>query len=96
MSALGACEKSGSQPGPFNVRRWYVSKIAPKHYGDKLENEDRIDHHGGGPLHVNTMRQGLLMKPETLAQLQENRIEVLMTAIRYQHPIGLRKAIPGI
>ncbi len=48
-------------------------------------NEDRIDCHGGGPSHVITMRQGLLMKPETLAQLQENRIEVLMTAIRCQH-----------
>jgi hypothetical protein len=86
ISTLGACEIPGSQPATFNVRCWCVSKIAPKRYGDTLETKTELTATVVGPLHAGTLRHGLLMKPETLAQLQENQIEVLMTAIRYHHP----------
>jgi hypothetical protein len=63
----------------FEARKWYVSKIAPLRYGDKIQAE--LSGPGGAPLQLDIMLQTQLNKPEVLARLSEAQIEALLTAI---------------
>src|SRR5262249_52703816 len=69
----------------LDARRWYVGKIAPKRYGEKLETKTEISGPGGGPVQLQVsaaidLLMGLDLSEGALAFLEEVQAKALVAA----------------
>jgi len=63
----------------WDARRWHLSKMLPKKYGDKLETKSEITGPGGGPLQMQ-MVLDVLLSPASLERLDAAEIESIRSA----------------
>jgi hypothetical protein len=77
----------------FDARRWYVGKIAPKRYGDRLETKSQVELGGigGGPVQVQAAID-ILLAPVNLAKLDDGEVEQLNATLR---PLLMKLAAPA-
>jgi hypothetical protein len=63
----------------IDTGKWYLSKIAHRRYGDRLDVKTELTGPNGGPLQLDI--QAVLLSPESLARLDEAEVAVLRSAI---------------
>jgi hypothetical protein len=63
----------------FEARKWYVSKIAPLRYGDKLQVNQEISGPGGGPLQVDVL-VNMLLTQANMERLTDLEVESIRSA----------------
>ena len=65
----------------LDARRWYVSKIAPRRYGEKLEVKSQHELSGpnGGPIQHQVLLD-VLLSPANLERLDAAEIESIRSA----------------
>ena len=61
----------------IDAGKWYLSKVAHRRYGDRLDVKQEITGPGGGPLQL----EAVLLKPELLASLDEAEVLALRSAV---------------
>jgi hypothetical protein len=64
----------------LDARKWFASKVAPRRYGDKLEQKVELSGPGGGPIQVEALH-ALLLQPQVLDRLNDAQVEALRSAI---------------
>jgi hypothetical protein len=64
----------------FDANRWYLSKVAHRRYGDRLDVRQEISGPGGGPIAVDVLTQ-VLLAPAVLDRLSDAQVEALRSAI---------------
>jgi hypothetical protein len=70
----------------FDARRWFVAKLAPSRYGDRVNLKAEVSGPGGGPLTVQAIALiDILSSPERLAerlpQLTDEQLQALNDAL---------------
>jgi hypothetical protein len=63
----------------FEGRKWYVAKLAPNRYGDRLEAKHEITGPGGGPLQAHVLLD-VLLTPANLERLDDIEIAAIRSA----------------
>jgi hypothetical protein len=61
--------------------KWYLSKVAHRRYGDKLDVNQQISGPGGGPVQMDLLLQNQLLTPANLAKLNEAETQAWLTAL---------------
>jgi hypothetical protein len=62
-----------------NARKWYVSKIAPRRYGDRLDVRQEISGPNGGPIQAQVLLD-VLLTPANLDRLTDIEVESIRSA----------------
>jgi hypothetical protein len=63
----------------FEERKWYVAKLAPDRYGDRLDAKHEITGPGGGPLQAHVLLD-VLLTPANLERLDDCEIAAIRSA----------------
>jgi hypothetical protein len=67
--------------------KWYLSKVAARRYGDRIDVKQEISGLGGGPIQIQALL-GLIENPAVMEKLTELQIEAIRSA-------ALALAAPG-
>jgi hypothetical protein len=73
-------ELANSRKLEVDTGKWYLSKIAHKRYGDRLDVRQEISGPNGDPIAVDVLHSPLL-RPEILERLSDNQVETLQSAV---------------
>ena len=65
----------------LDARKWYVSKIAPKRYGDRIETKHEISGPNGGPITFAVLLSQALERPEIIGRLDDEELAFLQERI---------------